>query len=135
MVLPKVVFDGIEDSLPTLAIEAVVVFMLNVYDELKTAFLAAARHGANQLDADASFDSSVLQIVQGQVCEQEYARLTKTPPIILDDLARENNLLSRRQLLEECRLAQATFHILKFLVWHSAAITNRLHGYDIFISL
>ena len=98
VVHPIRVFDGVEDLIPIFTLKAVVVLILDVHDELNVAVLSASRDGFYLLNWNSTLNAGVLQVVQSHVGQQENTCLSQGPSVVLDDLAREDDLLAISEL-------------------------------------
>ena len=98
VVLEGLILDGLKDLVSALALESVVVLVLHMHHELEALVLSATRDGLDAANGYSTLHASILQVVQGDVCEEQHASLTHGPLVVLDDLAREDDLLASCKL-------------------------------------
>ena len=113
VLLEALILDSFEYLVSIFALEAVVVLAFDVHDELEALVLGAARDSLDALNGNFTLNADILQVVKAHVRQEEHTRLTHSPLIVLDDLARKDDFLTCGELRSDACVANTLFIILE----------------------
>jgi hypothetical protein len=90
----ELVLEGVEYLSAVFRLKHVVVLVADVDDELIVVWLGRLGHGLNGCEGNPSLHLRLLDVVETLVGEQKCSLLLHAPSVILDNSAREDNLLT-----------------------------------------